>query len=524
MVGLATAALAGAAAPAPGAALVVAQTGEPRALDPHTVTALNDFRILVNIYEGLVRFADGTLQIEPALAESWRLSDDGRRYTFHLRRGVRFHDGSAFDAAAVAFNFARMRDPQHPWHHTGPFPLAFFFDAIERVEVLDRHTVALQLHAPYAPLLSNLAYPAGLMVSPAAVRRHGRAFGRQPSGTGPFRFLEWRSQRRVVLERYADYHGRPARTRHLVFRPVTDPVTRLAELVTGGVDLASEVPADSIALLRRRPEFTVHERTGPHLWFLILNNRSGPLRDVRVRRAVNLAVDKRAIARDLLQGTAEVAAGPIAAAFGEAADPALEPYPYDPARARALLAAAGLGDGVQVRFAVPQGGSGMLAPVQMATAIQADLAAVGIEARIETFEWNTYLGKVNAGLGEDIDLAAMAWMTNDPDTLLSLALHSDSWPARGGFNSGYYANDEVDRLIVEARTSTDPALRARRYRRIQRLVHDDAPWLFVASWRQNAVTGAYVHGFALQPSFFLDLRRAWKEAAPGERRPRGRRR
>ncbi|MGD2135742.1 MAG: ABC transporter substrate-binding protein, partial [Gemmatimonadales bacterium] len=145
--------------------LVVGQIAEPKSLDPHAVTSLNDFRILVNLYDGLVRFRQGTLDVEPALAESWEIGDEGRTYTFHLRRGVRFHDGAPFDAEAVKFNVERMLLDDHPLHDTGPFPLAFMLGAIERVEVVDAYTVRFVLTEPYAPLLSNLAYPIGLMVS-----------------------------------------------------------------------------------------------------------------------------------------------------------------------------------------------------------------------------------------------------------------------------------------------------------------------------------------------------------------------
>jgi len=173
--------------------IAIGQTAEPKSLDPQVATSLNDFRILVNIYEGLVRFRDGTLDPEPALASRWEISDDGQRYTFYLRDNVRFHDGSLFDAHAVKFNFERLLHKDHPFHHTGPFPLSFFFDKIESVKIIDRHTVAFELAEAFAPFLSNLAYPTGLIVSPEAVRRRDIDYGRHPAGTGPFRFVSWAS-------------------------------------------------------------------------------------------------------------------------------------------------------------------------------------------------------------------------------------------------------------------------------------------------------------------------------------------
>jgi len=156
--------------------------------------------------------------------------------------------------------------------------------------------------------------------------------------------------------------------------------------------------------------------------------------------------------------------------------------------------------------------------VQMATAIQADLARAGIRARIETFEWNSYLARVNAGLEGRGDLAEMAWMTNDPDTLPYLALRCAATPEQGGFNSGYYCNPEADRLIEAARTETDRDRRAALYRDLQQLVRKDLPWAIVASWRQNVAARKNVHGLRLQPSFFLQLARTYKQAAGREAR------
>jgi len=154
---------------------------------------------------------------------------------------------------------------------------------------------------------------------------------------------------------------------------------------------------------------------------------------------------------------------------------------------------------------VTEGGSGMLDPVAMGTAIQADLQAVGLKVNIETYEWNTFLGEVNPGLEGKADMAEMAWMTNDPDTLPFLALRTEAWPDKGGFNSGYYSNPKVDELLEAARASTDQSERARLYQEMQTIVQEDAPWVFVANWKQNAVTSDRVGSFSLQPSFFLLL-------------------
>jgi peptide/nickel transport system substrate-binding protein len=489
--------------------LVVGQIAEPKSLDPHAVTAVNDFRILMNIYDGLVRYKDGTLQPEPALAKSWTISDDGLTYTFKLHDGIKFHDGSPFNAEAVKFNFDRMLDEKNPYHDTGPFPLAFFFSSVDKVTAKDKLTVEFKLKEPYAPFLSNLAYPTGLIVSPAAVKKYGKDFGRHPSGTGAYKFAEWDSNTKVVLTRNDDYWDGAPSLKSIVFRPITDANTRVAEMLSGGIDMMVEVPPDNVATFQQDSSFKVYEQAGPHVWFLILNAKEGPFADKRVRQAVNYAINKKALVDNVLQGTAEVAAGPTPPAFSWAYNDKLKPYPYDPDKARKLIKEAGQ-EGAELTFYVTEGGSGMLDPVPMGAAIQADLAKVGLKVKIETYEWNTFLGKVNPGLEGKADMAEMAWMTNDPDTLPYLALRTGAWPDKGGFNSGYYSNKKVDELLEKARSSTNQAERAKLYKQMQQIVHDDAPWAFIANWKQNAVTSTRVKNFKLQPSFFLMLQKVSK--------------
>eukprot|EP00873_Tetraselmis_striata_P030286 jgi/Tetstr1/450550/TSEL_037586.t1 len=484
--------------------LIVGQIAEPQSLDPQVSTAVNDFRILVNIYDGLVRYADGTLEVEPALATDWTISDDGLTYTFNLREGVTFHDGTPFNAEAVKFNFDRMLDEDHPYYDTGPFPLSFNFSAVDSVNVIDEHTVEFVLSEPFAPFLSNLAYPTGLIVSPQGVMDNVDDYGRNPSGTGPYRFVEWQSNTRVVVEANPDYwDGAPA-LEAVVFRPITDANTRVAEMLSGGIDVMVEVPPDNVSQFEEDSAFEVYEQAGPHVWYVMLNAQYGPFADKLVRQAANYAVNKDALVNDILQGTATVSDSPIAPAFNWAYNEDLEPYPYDPDMAEQLLSEAGV-DNPEVTFYVTEGGSGMLDPITMGTAIQADLEAVGFDVTIETYEWNTFLGIVNPGLGEDVDMAEMAWMTNDPDVLPFLTLRTNAWPEAGGFNSSYYSNEEVDELLEAARVETDIEARGDLYKQMQEIVYEDAPWIFVANWQQNAVTTEAVEGFSLQPSFLLQL-------------------
>lgn len=494
----------------PADALLIGQVAEPQSLDPQVATAANDSRILVNLYDGLVRNGADKLDIEPALAIHWQISPDGLEYRFQLRRGVTFHDGTPFNAAAVKYTFERMLDDKHPEHDTGPFPLSFFFSSIKTIDVVDDYTVVFHLKQPFAPLLSNFATPAGLIVSPTAVAKYGKDFGRHPVGTGAFHFSEWQSNQRVVVSANDNYwDGKPA-INTVVFRPITDSNTRVAEMLSGGIDAMPEVPPDTAKLFeQKRDRFRLYQTNGPHVWYVMLNTKIAPFNDVRVRQAVNYAINKQSLVDNILQGSADVATGPIPAAFHWANNKDVSAYPYDPQKARQLLKEAGA-EGATLKFFVTEGGSGMLDPLPMAVAIQADLKAVGLQVKIETYEWNTYLAKVNAGLDGQTHMAEMAWMTNDPDTLPFLTLRSDAWPDKGGFNSGYYSNPKLDTLLQQARLTTDNTARGAIYQQVQGIVHQDAPWIFVASWKQNAVTSTRIEHFTLQPNFNLLLNRVTK--------------
>ena len=487
--------------------LVIGHVAELQTLDPAQAVTISDFRILSNVFDGLLAYKEGSLEVEPALATSWTISDDGLTYTFKLREGVKFHDGTDFNSDSVKFNFDRVTDKNHPYFDTGPFPFVFELGPVASTEVIDKYTVAIHLSSPYAPMLTMLASSIGGLagISPAAVQKYGKEFSRNGVGTGPFKFKLWESNRQIVLEANPDYWGAPPKLKGVVFRPIVDENARVSEMLAGGTDLTVEVPPDNVATFAADPRFVFVEQAGPHLWYLLLNTKEKPFNDKLVRQAANYAINKTALVDKILKGTATVAAGPTPPAFA-AHDADLAPYPYDPEKARGLLKQAGYPDGVDVTFYVTESGSGMLSPVIMGTAIQADLAAVGIRARIETYEWNTFLGKLLPGMEGKANLAELSFMSQDPDMHPFLALKTGA-----PVNAGYYSNLEIDRLIDQGRATPDPAARAAIYKKMQEIAVDDAPWVYVANWKQNAVSAASVKGFTLQPSFLLRLATVYKE-------------
>jgi peptide/nickel transport system substrate-binding protein len=485
----------------PAGTLVVGLVAEPVNLDPAQVTDLNSNRVGRRIAETLVTFPDESTQIVPGLAESWTISKDGLRYTFKLRKGVSFHDGTPLDAEAVKFSIERQINPEHPFNKLGKYPFAnYFFGNVKAVEVLDPSTVDFVLKEPRASFLAVLTAGAASIVSPTAVKKAGADYALAPVGTGPFKFVAWDRGQRVVLEKNPKYWRGPVKVDRVIYRPIVDDQARLTELLTGSLDLIVGTPPDFVAQLEGNPKVTLLRQVGAHVWYLGMNNQKKPFDDKRVRQALNYAVNKEAIVRDVLKGTGSLSRGPVLpGTWG--ADTGLKPYPYDSERAKKLLAEAGYPNGFSTTLWVPESGSGMQSPVAMSTVIQSNLKAVGVYVALQTFEWGTYLTKLRT---KEQELFALSWMAGneDPDMVMYPLLHSTQWTPDGP-NRALYKNTAFDELLHQARLTTDQAKRADLYRQAQRILVDDPPWIFIDHEIQTAAHTKRVQGFKLHPSFDL---------------------
>ena len=485
----------------PANTLVVGLVAEPVALDPAQVTDLNSNRVGRRVVETLVAFADETTQIVPGLAESWTISQDGLSYTFKLRRAIAFHDGTPFNAQAVKFSIERQINAEHPANKLGKYPFAaYFFGNVKAVEVMDDTTVRFILKEPRASFLAVLTAGAASIVSPTAALKAGQDYAVSPVGTGPFKFVAWDRGQRVVLEKNPGYWRFPVKVDRVIYRPITEDQARLTELLTGGLDLIVGTPPDFVAQLENHPKVTLHRQVGAHVWYLGFNNTKKPFDDKRVRQALNYAVNKEAIVRDVLKGTGAVSKGPVLpGTWGD--EGGLKPFPYDPARAKKLLAEAGLGSGFSTTLWVPESGSGMQSPVAMSTVVQSNLKAVGVNVTLQTMEWGTFLAKLRT---KEQEMFALSWMagSEDPDLVMYPLLHSSQWTPVGP-NRALYKNARFDEVLGQARQTTDQAKRAELYREAQRLLHDDPPWIFIDHEVQTAAHAKRVQGFKLHPSFDL---------------------
>jgi peptide/nickel transport system substrate-binding protein len=489
---------------APGT-LVVGLVAEPTSLDPGQLTDINSMKLLGALYDTLVRFKPNSFDLAPSLATDWTISPDLMTYTFKLRQGVRFHDGTDFNADAVKFTYDRLLDPNHPYADTGPFPFAAgYYGSIGQTNVLDPYTVQFQLKRPDSSLIDAFTLNTGRIVSPSAVQASRKGFAQNPVGTGPFKFVQWDHDIRIVLSANADYwDGAPALS-ELVFRPLVDEQTRITEFLSGGVDLIFDVPPDNIDQVRNSSGAVFLAQPGPHVWWITLNTQRPPFDNVMVRQAVNYAVNKDAMTQDILRGTGTPAVGPIPPAITWAYTDQVTQYAYDPDRARSLLQQSGVQMPLNLTFWVTESGSGMQSPKTMGTAIQADLATVGVNTQIQTFEWGAYLNKYGAGLGSEAHMAELSWMfdSGDPAHMLPNNLYGPSCSPKG-FNGGCYQNSQVDQLMDDAIKITDRDQRGALYRQIQGIVADTAPWIFVDNQIQNAALSSRVSGLQLHPSFYM---------------------
>lgn len=490
-----------------GNVLIFGMGGSVGKLDPHVATGWSTTRVAYQVFEGLVKEdltdpAAATPALVPALAERWSVSDDGRIYTFHLRRGVRFHDGSPFDAAAVKFNFDRIQDrtSAHYYQVAASYVKAYA-SWIDRLEVIDEATVEVVLKHPNREWLrlALQSYGPLLMVSPSAVRKHGNeGFALQPSGTGPFRFVSKEQGVRIVLARNEDYWGQPPRLDGIIFWSLKDPATRVNALLTGEVHIVDNTPVEAVVGVDRESvELTFNDNV-PNLTFLHLNTRHPALVDVRVRRAINLAIDRVAMARDLFNGTAQPAFGMLPrGTFAYDESRLRTRYRHDPAAARALLDAAGFGSGLDLTL------EGIDRFVPTFAWLERDLRRVGIRLSLDQYQSVAYLGRWAGGMEPSVAMNSISWGMSVP-SWIGMVARCDAHPPNGN-NAGWYCNEHVDAVLRRALTAQSDEEAASCYEEANELIMADAAFVPLLHDRQPMLISKQVGGFVNPAQLWYDL-------------------
>ena len=504
-----------------GGTLIFGRGGDSITLDPAQVVDGESAKICDMLYDTLIQYREGTTDLEPALAETWTRSADGLIWTFYLRQGVQFHDGSPVNADAVVFSLTR------------PFTLFrdFHEQFIAQITALDPFTVQIQLKTPYAPFISTLAGTSFSIVSPTAAQSFGEDFGNNPVGTGPFKFVQWdRNDKIVLAANNQHWAGRPALDR-LIFRSIPDNAVRLVELQNGNLHAMEFPNPDEIPLIQGDPQLEVLMRPSLNIGYLAMNMEKPPFDNLKVRLAINHAINKTEIVEHLYQGLGIPAKNPIPPGLWSY-DNSIEDYAYDPELAKQLLTEAGYPNGFETTlWALPVPRPYIPDGMALATVLQSDLRNIGINAEIVTYDWATYLAKTEVG---EHDMAMLGWIADvaDPDNFFYslLSIRAAEKPA---YNIAFYRNDEMQNILERARMSTDEDvqefvtsselrgidrvgtkaltdrdIRIRLYRQAQAIFHRDVPWVPLAHAQRLLVIDRRVKNLKLPPLGWKYLRGA----------------
>lgn len=472
--------------------LVMIIESSPTNLDPRVGIDAQSERIDALIFDDLLE-RDEHLNVTPALAERWEIPAP-LTYVFHIRRGVKFHDGHPLTARDVKWTFdsllqAKIRSTR-----------AAAYRSVDRIEASDDYTIVFHLKEPNSTLLWNLSdgsmgiVPYGSLGEMAA----------HPIGSGPFRFVSAEQDKEVVVERNDAYWGEKPHLSRVRFAVIPDDLTRALELRKGSADIASNaLTSDMVLALEKEPTLEVQHEPGTVLAYLAFNLRDPILHDVRVRQALAYAIDRRPMIQYLWRGFAQPAAS-ILPPQSWAYDAEVPKYPHDPEKARQLLDAAGYREVNGIRFHLTMKTSTEGSTRLLAAALQQQLHDVGIALDIRTFEFATFFADVTSGAYQ---MHSLRWIggNKDPD-IFEYAFHSDKFPPHGA-NRTYYSNPRLDSLIQQGRAETDQARRKVIYAEIQTILATDLPYINLWFFDNVIVHTKRVHSLKLNPSGSYDFLR-----------------
>lgn len=494
-----------------GGTLVFGAVSEQATLDAANQFDTSGMRVMSNIFDNLVNIGpDG--EPEPGLAESWDFADDLMSCVFHLRRGVQFHDGTPFDAEAVAFNFDRQMNPDNPYNQYGAWGWYhwLFEPALKSVEAIDDYTIRIELYIPWSPLIAHLAIcGTGTISSPTAIKKWKEEIGDHPMGTGPFKLEEWIKGDHLTLVANEDYWGGRPYLDEVVIRWIPDNSVRSAALTRSEIDFMTDFSAPSYEILSAESDVNVILAPPLNLSFMCMNMDKEPFDDILVRLAVQHAIDKEAMVASLYGKLGESLNGPVPSPeWGY--HPGLKAYEYDPELSKALLAAAGYPNGFETEILIYSQGRGYN-PVgpELAEVIQSYLAKVGISARINKMEWTAFSVDLQAGKHA---ISFYGWYGDnlDPDGYIYTFCHSSAANPPEANNVAFFRDEGADELIERAQAVTDVAVRRELYFRIQEIVNASAGYLWLNGIKQPYALSARVQNYTPNPvPWHLSFSKVW---------------
>ncbi len=505
--------------------LIFCSEGSPEGFDPALYTSGTTFDASSrHIYNKLVEFERGTTKIGPGLAESWSISKDGKEYTFKLRKGVKFHTTAFFkpsrdfNADDVVFSFTRQLKKDSPWHKYTAGTAWEYFNGMSMPKLLkdvtkvDDYTVKFSLTRPEAPMIANLGMDFASIMSKEYADKLDKAgkkedLNQKPIGTGPFKFQAYQKDAVIRYQAHESYWAGKASIDNLVFAITTDAAVRHQRLKAGECHFNPYPNPADLAAIKKDPALKLPQQEGLNVGYLAYNTTVAPFNNVKVRKALNMAINKQAILDAVFQGAGKAAKNPIPPTIWSYNN-AIKDDPYDPAAARKLLAEAGVKDLSMEIWAMPVQRPYNPNARRMAELLQADFGKIGVKVKIVSYEWGEYLKRSKAKDRKGAVLLGWTGDNGDPDNFLAVLLGCD---AVGGANRAQWCNKEFDGLIQKAKIVSDSAARTKLYEQAQVVFKREAPWATIAhsvvfKAMRKEVTGYKIDPFGGHNFYGVDIK------------------
>ena len=487
--------------------LIFGRGADSYSLDPQNANEIETWKVSKNIYETLVEYDKETTEIIPKLAKEWSVSEDQKIWTFKLQEGVKFHDGTDFNAEAVVYNFERMMDKSFPDRYGDFSVYRGMFNGfkgegstLEEVKEVDEYTVQFTLVSPQATFLSNLSMHAFGIISPTAIKKYGEKINENAVGTGPFKFESWKPNDAITLVKNEDYWiPELPKLGKLIYKVIPDNSARLTALKNGEIDIMDGLNPSDLKSVQSDQNLQVTFRPALNVAYLSLNNTKKPFDNPKVRQAISHAINKQGLADAFYYGLAEPVKNMVPST-NWAYNNDIQDYEYDLDKAKSLLEEAGYPNGFDLEFSITSSSRiYMQQPTKMAEAIKTDLEKIGINVKIVSYEWASYFPLLNSG---EHTMGLIGWVgdNGDPDNFIYSTLSKNNTVVGAAQNNSFYKNDEVNDLLIQAKTVLDQKQRTEMYKKVQQIAHDEAANIPLVQVEEPVVTAKYVKGYFPHPT------------------------
>lgn len=479
--------------------LIFGRGADTTSLDPAVVTDGESFKVTKNIYDTLLQFKRGTTELVPDLATKWNVSQDGKTVTLDLKQGVKFTNGEKFTAQSVVYNFNRWKsgDAGKFAYYASMFGGVGDKSVIQNVKADGDYKVVFTLKNAFAPFLKDLAMSPFAIASPKALKKYGDKYGINSAvGTGPFMFKSWKRKDTLTLVKNPNYFDGAPPLDKVIFKVIKDNQARLNALKNGEIDLMDGVSPDSLSTIKNDNKLQVFNRPPMNVGYVGFNDQKGPFKNPKVRVALNYAVDKKAMIKAFFNGQAVPAKNPIPKTIAGYNND-IKPYPFDLKKAKELLAKAGYPNGFSTElYTMTNPRPYMPAPQKIATYLKHNFAKIGVNVKIVTLDWTTYIKKTQEG---DAPIFLLGWTgdNGDADNFLYTLLDKDNI---GSNNFARFSNDQLHTLLIKAQKETDPKKRNDLYKQAQVIIHNQAPWIPLVHTQPLLAGSSKVTNFVPSPT------------------------